>query len=437
MIKRIFLISLLGLECAFAQTYTPQISRGEDLTEQEKIILSTLWLKSGHKQEWQEKTPDEVVIKPDEKPIPTPAPTPTEKPMSAGQKKIQEMMAANKARIKAMREQEKRDEAAQPNRPETLQEKVANNLKKNREKVQATRQGWIEQRNRTWEKWKMARDHFLKKELPIVKEQTFNLGEGAPYSSKKKLMKPLKVFPKDDVILIKGSLNLPVRTQGQRPTCAAFSAIRAIESILVSNGQNIDLSEQYFYYASKPDCQRSPCLTKGSWVNQSIDQSFKSTKADIPLEKNCPYNPLPKPGNETQIPLMNQCHQGAVKISNYTKIESMNEIVNSLQKGYPIIAGFKLSPNFYETEGLVTLSDSNLSGQTDAHAGGHALVLLGLMKLPADLYRSEGRYCFIASNSWGEGYGVGGYSCLTEKWVQRYRVRNPFIAISSVQKDRI
>lgn len=449
MIKKIFLISLLGFECAMAQTFTPQVSRGEDLNEQEKIILSTLWLRSGHKEEWKEqevkkviqddRAPTPIVVNPSiiPSPVPTPLPTPTEKPMSAGQKKIQEMLAANKARLKQQREDERKAEDSKPNRPETLQQKVNNNLNQMKQKVQATRASWLEQRNQSWEKWKKARVQFLKNELPNLKEQTFNLGSDAPITSKKKFLKPLKVFPKEEVLLIKGSLNLPVRMQGQRPTCAAFSAIRAIESVLASNNQPLDLSEQYFYYASKPECQSSPCMTKGSWVNQSIEKSYRSATADIPTEQNCPYNPLPKPGNETQIPLTNQCQKGAVKVANYSKVQTMSEIVTSIQRGFPVIAGFKLSPNFYETEGLVTLSGSQLSGATDSHAGGHALVLIGMMKLPPDIQKLEGKFCFIASNSWGDGYGVGGYSCLSEKWVERYRVRNPFISISSVQRDRL
>ncbi len=67
----------------------------------------------------------------------------------------------------------------------------------------------------------------------------------------------------------------------------------------------------------------------------------------------------------------------------------------------------------------------------DAHAAGHAVLFIGYMKLPKIL--NEGSVCFITANSWGIGWGHGGYSCLSEKWVINHRNRNPFVTVNALE----
>ena len=67
----------------------------------------------------------------------------------------------------------------------------------------------------------------------------------------------------------------------------------------------------------------------------------------------------------------------------------------------------------------------------DSHAVGHALLLIGYIKLPKIL--NEGEVCFVTANSWGEGWGTGGTSCLTEKWLLEQRKSNPFVVLEEVE----
>lgn len=38
--------------------------------------------------------------------------------------------------------------------------------------------------------------------------------------------------------------------------------------------------------------------------------------------------------------------------------------------------------------------------------------------------------CLIVVNSWGKGRGAGGYSCLTEKWMEKFRQPFSFVALT-------
>ena len=106
----------------------------------------------------------------------------------------------------------------------------------------------------------------------------------------------------------------------------------------------------------------------------------------------------------------------------------------ALKRNEPVVAGFKLSSNFYENNGLITLMNSRSKGKLDEHANGHAVLLIGYIKLPPALEkRGEGKLCFVTANSWGEGWGQGGYACLTEAWVRQHRIKNAFMALNSAK----
>jgi C1A family cysteine protease len=54
------------------------------------------------------------------------------------------------------------------------------------------------------------------------------------------------------------------------------------------------------------------------------------------------------------------------------------------------------------------------------HAAGHAYLAVGYVKLPASLQRAEGGSCVVVANSWSEGWGRGGYACVTEQWLAKH-----------------
>ena len=38
----------------------------------------------------------------------------------------------------------------------------------------------------------------------------------------------------------------------------------------------------------------------------------------------------------------------------------------------------------------------------------------------------------MVANSWGQGWGQGGYSCISEKWMINQKQINPFVAVTDV-----
>ncbi|MDY0062861.1 MAG: C1 family peptidase [Myxococcota bacterium] len=223
---------------------------------------------------------------------------------------------------------------------------------------------------------------------------------------------------------------IPVRDQGQRGTCAAFAGIGHLEYMALKSYKNLrtlDLSEQRFYWMSREDCHAGGCITDdegGSWYGDGFNASLAGAAppgANIPLEADCPYNP--RPGrNELQVPQLDSCAKGAVKVRQVGTVTTPEEVIRVLEdQGLPVLWASPLSDNWFETSGMITLAEAGSAGDI-MHAGGHAYLIVGYRKLNNPNY--EGGVCFIVKNSWGSGWGANGYACQTLEWMQTWRFQD-------------
>jgi C1A family cysteine protease len=288
---------------------------------------------------------------------------------------------------------------------------------------------WKAKHAKMIQEWEKKQKQF-NKEKEKYGETTFKLPEILPVD-KKDMEKKVEVEIEREYSLVANSLSVPIRDQKFRPTCAAFAGVRLLDILLAQNRKKADLSEQYFYWASKDDCQKRPCNRKGSWAGHGYKYSTKQYKSDIPLESDCPYNKFPKEFNETQIPLIDSCGDGYAKVGDYQYHQNLDEVIKALDSNKAVIASMTLTPNFYGSNALILYKDRNKGKKMDAHAEGHATVLIGYVKLPSVL--NEGSVCFITANSWGEGWGKGGHACISEKWILKQRQVNPFVTVGNIQ----
>lgn len=344
------------------------------------------------------------------------------KELSRGQMAVEAAKARNRETLARKRGEEMKAAEA-----DMTKDAFASDLAKMKAEDKKIRDGWKKEVKDQLRTWQREQKIFLGK-IKVYKEATFAI----PVKEEKITEKP--VLPRDipEVHIVHSSFHIPVKDQEGRATCAAFTGVRAMEILLAQNNEERDLSEEYFYWASKPECQKSACSKKGSWVTRGYDFSMNKPVVDIPLEKNCPYETKQNKTNETNVPLKPSCQDGVVKVAKYEQIKTLAEVIDRLKKNMPVIMSSRLTPNFYLNEGMVTMEDSEKNGGVDSHAMGHAYLAVGIMELPEKLHSREGKYCLVVNNSWGKGWGAGGYSCLTENWVLRYRLPSSFVALNSV-----
>ncbi len=356
----------------------------------------------------------------------------SEKSLS-GKEKIQMMLAENRKRVKNVqkeREQKRQNKIKSVDWMESKQNDINNWQNKKLDEISA----WEEEKIKIINNWIKEKAKYVKR-IPEYKKNLPPL----PIPPEEKSIAP-RVITKvittpvfSDYHIIDNAFDHSVKDQGGRPTCASFAGVRAIEILLARMGKDNKLSEQYFFWASKPKCQKSPCPKQGSWILTGYKNSQAESHPDIPLEKNCPYNKKSVGKNVTQTPLITSCKKGYAKIKTFHKITDFTALLTALKDNNPVVGGFKLSKSFYKNRGYVFIKNpQGVSGKLDSHAEGHALLMVGFMKLPKELHKSEGKFCIITANSWGLGWGKGGHACISEKWIKKYRYKMSFIALNSV-----
>ena len=305
---------------------------------------------------------------------------------------------------------------------------------KMQQEYEQTVEGWQKEYEETVKRWSSARKTFLQEEKKYLEAATDPDTVDATLSSTVgpsgttvdiDSMKPGEFF------IIPGSLDVPIRNQFFRGTCASFAAVRGFEVLLMQHGLTADLSEQYFYWVSKPECSETPCSNeKGGSLAQTGLKRAVGTNG-VPVENDCPYLFMEFEDNETHTPLARSCFLASVSSKGYRNKVPRSDLLNEIYQGRPIVSSFRLSDNFHKGPGLVTLKDvGKYDNEMNRHSGGHAILLVGFIRLPPEL--NEGRYCALTANSWGEGWGVGGYGCLTEKWMAQYE-RPRYTALDSVE----
>ena len=364
------------------------------------------------------------------------------KKILTGKEKIKAIMERNRAILKEKRLQQKKEEAS--NQKGSWLKNMKNKSLSWKKNKQSEVNSWLIKKKALIQRWK--REKLLYNKV-ASRYKKVGLNDSSFTKLEKELIEKhlksetikLQVKRPQNSFVIESAFNPPIKNQKWRPTCSSFAAIRGIEILLAQQGKkSLNLSEQYFYWLSKPRCQQSPCQARGSSATHGLMASSKKSYPDIPLSENCPYNELSEKGNETQTPLSSSCFKGFAQIKDFSFITDgkTQKIVQALQNNFPVIVGLKLSPNFYKNKGLVLMKDRSIKGKTDSHSKGHALLLIGHMLLPKDLHETEGQYCFLTANSWGSGWGIGGHACLSENWI-KYHMRSQKLKYFVVLKKAV
>jgi hypothetical protein len=253
-----------------------------------------------------------------------------------------------------------------------------------------------------------------------------------------------------DYHVIPHAMDIDIRNQVLRGTCAAFAGVRALEIVLwqheLMRTLQVDLSEQHFYWMSRDTCMDAPCTASVEGEGSSplaglVASQTQQRELALMMERDCPYNPYPNDDNLSYTPLNNCNFNGQFHAGQITPGLDLSGVISELSRNRPVVAGFTLNNSYKETKGLVRARDPvNATKATGDHVSGHAMVLIGYMKLPEQYWSEEGTYCAIMANSWGVGFGIGGYACLTEQWMKENQMPPSnesntgfYISVSSVQ----
>jgi C1A family cysteine protease len=108
------------------------------------------------------------------------------------------------------------------------------------------------------------------------------------------------------------------------------------------------------------------------------------------------------------------------KIGTYYRCFNIQDIMQSIAEGYPVVAGIDLYSSFESwVNGVVGVVPLPKDGET--YLGGHAVMFLGYKRIDGKLY-------IIAKNSWGVNWGDRGYFYLPEEYFTPYYMSDMWTA---------
>ena len=191
----------------------------------------------------------------------------------------------------------------------------------------------------------------------------------------------------------------PVRSQGGCAAGWAFTAAAMLESaVLRDTGRRVDLSEQYLLNCGGPDLS----CAQGGWGALDLFQSAylpPQTGAGAVLESVLPYRG--KPAACTRV----YPHPYRIDRWGYVNPDGASEeqIKQALLQYGPLGTALCAGPEFQHYRAGVYRADESAACVQSGARTNHALLLTGWDDL---------RGCWLVKNSWGTGWGQGGFGCV-------------------------
>ncbi len=242
-----------------------------------------------------------------------------------------------------------------------------------------------------------------------------------------KFGQPATVQPEVDLRPKFFQLELGVKNQGYRPSCAVFAVVSALEFQNAElSGKVEKFSEEYLIWAVRKSTQRLPAHKTSANNEDSPDREYRDEGFSleevvsalraygIPLQSTMPntFGRRIESIEEPPVAIVQEArdHQRvfAHQLPGRDHATLLNNVVQSLNSGVPVAVGMGWP--------LSRIVNGYLSGQKAAPDRGHAVTIVGYKSSTGKI---EDAY-FIFKNSWGPTWGQGGYGTVTYSYLNKY-----------------
>jgi len=236
-----------------------------------------------------------------------------------------------------------------------------------------------------------------------------------------KFGQPAEVKPEIDLRPKFFALELNVKNQGYRPSCAVFAIVSALEFQNAElQGKVEKFSEEYLIWAVRKSVQRisqpgAPADSEYRDEGFSLSEVVAALRAyGIPLQSTMPntfgrrIDAIEEPPPEIVQEARDHKRVFAHQVPGRDRVTLLNNIFQSLNCGVPVAVGIAWP--------MGRVANGYLSNQPAAPDRGHAVTLVGYK---SDTGRPEDAY-FIFKNSWGPAWGQGGYGTVTYQYLNNH-----------------
>jgi C1A family cysteine protease len=179
-----------------------------------------------------------------------------------------------------------------------------------------------------------------------------------------------------------GNFVTPIKDQQSCGSCVSFGTAATLESrirIACKNAaMEVDLAEAHLFY-----CGCGNCCDTGWDFGPALDFA---TNTGVAQESAFPYTPGNQPCPSGLTPY--------IKIQNWSQVLSISDRKNVLANKGPVVGGLAVYADFFSYKsGVYHVSSTDLRGY-------HAISVVGY---------DDTLQCWICKNSWGAGWGDGGF----------------------------
>ena len=221
---------------------------------------------------------------------------------------------------------------------------------------------------------------------------------------------PLHKLPyTSEEVLIPGCKDNPVSNQGGESSCVANAICDGLEISQIARGLPlVQLSRNALYYWSR--CKHDAQLRdEGTYIPLALEQA--SIMGVIP-EEAWPYveERVNKAPTNDEILLASENQVGGFYEITGRGDEVAHQIAGVIHQGQPVVAAFWLGPEYR------SIQPDQVAGVPGSRWGLHAQLIVGYRMSPPRMSLS-GSYDFLVRNSWGAGWGDGGYIWASQDYV--------------------
>jgi C1A family cysteine protease len=208
-----------------------------------------------------------------------------------------------------------------------------------------------------------------------------------------------------------------VYDQGQLGSCTANAIGAALQFDQIKQGEHDFLPSRLFIYYNERQLEGTIGTDSGAQIRDGIKSV---NKVGAPPETDWPYDIAKfsqKPPDEAYVDALK--HQ-AISYQRVTRV--LGQMKGCLADGYPFVFGFTVYESF-ESPDVAKTGKAPLPQPGEKVLGGHAVVGVGY---------DDTSQTFLVRNSWGTGWGLGGYFTLPYAYLTERGLASDFWTVRRV-----
>jgi C1A family cysteine protease len=207
-----------------------------------------------------------------------------------------------------------------------------------------------------------------------------------------------------------------IENQGNLGSCTGQAIAGAIELLHKRASRTLDVSRLFIYYYERQYIG-TVNYDSGAYIRDGIKVCYTY---GAPVESLWPYNI----NKFRTVPPSTAIKDAAKrKVTSYQRVADFNGVIDAVASGHPVVVGFTVYSSFESNSVAKTGVMPYPNTSKERVLGGHAVLIVGYNK---------NRNVFIVRNSWGSGWGEGGYFYMPFQVIQNTNMSGDFWIIKSL-----